>query len=220
MALESSDSHTTSHSVGNGIVTDGLPTFPFGTGSVADEGDTEAALNAARLAHKAGITVNTYALGRGALGNPIAATEMARITLGTFMPVQNPGDIISFLQGVTFANIEDVVFTNLTTREVSYDVRLSPDGSFSGFVPVREGVNRVRITALASNGASGSVELDLEFETSGLSERELALELERIRERNKQLMLLIERERIQRFREQQRKVLEFEVGEEEKGEGE
>jgi Mg-chelatase subunit ChlD len=193
------------------FLTDGHPTFPFGTGSSEDDGDVAAALNAARLAHKAGISINTYALGRTALTNPIAATEMARITLGTFMPVLNPGDIVSFLQGVTFANIEDVVFTNLTTREVSYDVQLSPDGSFSGFVPVREGLNRVRVTALASDGSSGSVELELRFETAGLSGRELILELDRIRDRNKQLMLLIERERIQRFREQQRKVLEFEV---------
>jgi hypothetical protein len=115
---------------------------------------------------------------------------------------------------VTFANIDDVVITNLTTREVSYDVDLAPDGSFSGFVPVREGHNRVRVTALASDGSSGSVELDLLFEKSGLSERELALELGRIRDRNKQLMLLVERERIQRFREQQRKVLEFGTEEE------
>ena len=34
----------------------------------------------------------------------------------------------------------------------------------------------------------------------------------------KQLMLLIERDRIQRFREQQRKVLEFEMGEPEDAE--
>ena len=195
------------------FLTDGLPTFPIGTGSSPDPGDTEAALSAARLAHKAGITVNTYALGPNALTNPIAATEMARITLGNFLPVRNPGDIISFLSGVTFANIEDVVITNLTTREVSYDVDLSPDGSFAGFVPVREGRNRVRVTALASDGSSGSVELDLMFERSGLSERELALELDRIRNRNKQLMLLIERERVQRFREQQKKVVEFEAGE-------
>ena len=196
------------------FLTDGLPTFPIGTGSVPDAGDTEAALGAARLAHKAGITVNTYALGPNALTNPMAATEMARITLGNFLPVRNPGDIISFLSGVTFANIDDVVITNLTTREVSYDVNLAPDGSFSGFVPVREGHNRVRVTALASDGSSGSVELDLIFEKSGLSERELALELGRIRDRNKQLMLLVERERIQRFREQQRKVLEFGTEEE------
>jgi hypothetical protein len=192
------------------FLTDGIPTFPIGPGGVSDEGDIEAALNAARLAHKAGVVVNSYALGPNALTNPIAATELARITLGTFLPVRNPGDIISFLQGVTFANIEDVVFTNLTTREVSTDVQLAPDGSFSGFVPVQEGRNKVRITALASDGRSGSVELDLDFAKSGLTERELAIELDRIRERNKQLMLLVERERIQRFREQQRKVLELE----------
>ena len=194
------------------FLTDGLPTFPIGSGSVSDAGDTEAALGAARLAHKAGITVNTYALGPSALTNPIAATEVARITLGNFLPVQNPGDIISFLQGVTFANIEDVVFTNLTTREVSTDVRLSPDGTFSGFVPVKEGHNRVRVTALASDGSSGSVELDLVFERSGMSEKDLALELDRIREHNKQLLILVEQERIRRFREQQRKVIEFEAG--------
>jgi Mg-chelatase subunit ChlD len=192
------------------FLTDGIPTFPIGPGGVSDDGDVEAALNAARLAHKAGIVVNTYSLGPNALTNPIAATELARITLGTYLPVQNPGDIVSFLQGVTFANIEDVVFTNLTTREVSTDVQLAPDGSFSGFVPVQEGKNKVRITALASDGSSGSVDLDLEFQKSGLTERELALELDRIRERNKQLLLLVERERIQRFREQQRKVLELE----------
>jgi hypothetical protein len=193
------------------FLTDGLPTFPIGSGSTADPGDNEAALTAARLAHSAGITINTYALGPSALNNPFAATEIARITRGTFMPVQNPGDIVSFLQGTSFANVDDVVFTNLTTREVSYDIELLPDGSFSGFVPVREGTNRVRVTALASNGSSGSVDLDLVFETAGLSQRALALELERIRERNKQLMLLIERERIQRFREHQRKQLELEV---------
>ena len=191
------------------FLTDGLPTFPIGAGSMADPGDTEAALTAARLAHKAGVTINSYALGPNALTNPYAATEMARITLGTFLPVRNPGDIVSFLSGVSFANVDDVVFTNLTTKEVSYDVSLSPDGSFAGFVPVREGRNRVRITALTSSGASGSVDLDLLFETSSLSGRELALELERVRERNKQLMLLVERERIQRFRERQRKQLEL-----------
>jgi hypothetical protein len=196
------------------FLTDGLPTFPIGAGSVSDPGDTEAALTAARLAHKAGVTVNAYALGPNALTNPYAATEISRITLGTFLPVRNPGDIVSFLQGVSFANVDDVVFTNLTTKEVSYDVSLSPDGSFSGFVPVREGRNKVRITALTSSGLSGSIDLDLDFETSGLTERELAIELERVRERNKQLMLLIERERIQRFRERQRKQIEIGAGEE------
>jgi len=194
------------------FLTDGVPTFPSGTGSTSDTGDIEAALTAARLAHRAGITVHTYGLGLDALSNPHAVTEVARLTVGTFLPVRNPGDIVSFLQAASLANVDDVVFTNLTTREVSYDVNLAPDGSFSGFVPVREGRNRVRITALASDGATGSVELDLDFEASGTSGGELALELERIRERNKQLMLVMERDRVKRFREHQRKQMEIEVG--------
>jgi hypothetical protein len=194
------------------FLTDGVPTFPIGKGSVVDKGDVEAALNAARLAHKAQITINTYALGPGALSYPLTPTEMARLTLGTFTPVQNPGDIIALLQGVSFANIEDVVFTNLSTGDFSTDVRLSPDGSFSGFVPVREGSNRVRVTALASDGSRGSVELDLDFKLSSLSDRELARELERIRERNRELQLLIERKRIEDFRKQQRREIIIEPG--------
>ena len=198
------------------VLTDGLPTFPAGVGSESDPGDVEAAIAAARLAGRAGIAVNTYALGPSALSNPIAATEISRLTGGTFLPVRNPGDIVAFLQAASFVDVDDIVLANLTTREVSYDVSLLPDGSFSGFVPVREGRNRVRVTALTTDGISSSVEIDLDFEASGLAGQDLALELERIRQRNKDLMLLIERDRIQRFRERQRKELEFEVLEEER----
>jgi len=197
------------------FLTDGTPTFPIGLAENSDEGDVEAALAAARLAHQAGVTINTYAIGPDALTSPVAATEMARETLGSFTPVRNPGDLGAVLQGVSFSNIEDVVVTNLTTGDFSTDVRLEPDGSFSGFVPVREGSNRVRVTALASDGERGSVEVDLRFSMAGISDRELAKELERIRERNKQLKLLLERKRIEAFRrrEQQRKELEIELAE-------
>ena len=49
-----------------------------------------------------------------------------------------------------------------------------------------------------------------ELHTELVNQR-FARELERIRERNKQLLMLIERDRIQRFRDQQRKALEFEI---------
>ena len=195
------------------FLTDGVPTFPIGLAENSDAGDTEAAIAAARLAHQAGITINTYAVGPEALTNPVAATEVARETLGVFTPVKNAGDIVAVLQGVSFSNIEDVVVTNLTTGDFSTDVRLEPDGSFSGFVPVREGSNRVRVTALATDGQSGSVEVELSFRMAGLSDRELAKELDRIRERNKQLQLLVERKRIEEFRarEKQRKEVEIEA---------
>ena len=193
------------------FLTDGIPTFPIGKGIVMDPGDIDAALNAARLAHTAGITINTYGLGPEALADQRTVNEMARITLGTYTPVKNPGDIVALLQGVSFANIEDVVVTNLTTGDFSTDVRLLPDGSFSGFVPVKEGKNRVRVTALATDGNRGSVELDLTFKVAELSDRELALELERIRDRNKELQLLLERKRIEEFRESEKQRKELEV---------
>jgi len=193
------------------FLTDGVPSFPIGKADRQDPGDVEAAISAAKLAQVAGITINTYALGPQALAYPQAVTEMARVSLGSYTPVQNPGDIIALLQGVSFANVEDVVVTNLSTGDFSTDVRLAPDGSFSGFVPVRQGRNKVRVTALASDGTRGSVTLDLDFGRTQLTDLELARELERIRHMNKELTLLRERKRIEEFRAKARKELELEV---------
>ena len=193
------------------FLTDGVPTFPIDSGATTEPGDVEVAVTAARLARKAGVRVNTYALGPKALTEPLAATEIARLTLGTYLPVRSPGDIVSFLQAVSFANIEDVVVSNLTTGELSTDVALRPDGHFEGFVPVREGENRLRVTALASDGSRSTSDLTIQFELAGLTGRELGLELERIRNRNKELELLLERGRIQSFRAHQKKELELRV---------
>lgn len=195
------------------FLTDGKPTFPIGQASREDPGDIDAAINAARLAQKAGVMINGFAIGPNALASPVAISEMSRLTGGTYTPVRNPGQIVAFLQGVSFANVEDVVIRNLTTKEVSFDVSLNPDGSFSGFVPVQLGTNTVEVTALASDGGEDSVRFEFDFEKSGLSELELARELERIKTRNKELMRLIERKRIQSFRDRQRKQLEIEVEE-------
>jgi hypothetical protein len=192
------------------FLTDGVPSLPIGKGDVCDDGDREAAVAAAKLAKSAGIVMNTYALGKEALSTPVTA-EMARVTVGTFTPVMNPGDIVALLQGVSFANIDDVVLSNLTTGEVSTDVQLNPDGSFHGYVPVREGRNQIRVKALASDGTSGSQTIELEFGHSQLTERELALELDRIRRMNKELLLLRERKRIDEFRSKEKRDLEIQI---------
>lgn len=192
------------------FLTDGKPTLPIGTGNRQDPGDTDAAIRGARLARKAGVTIHTFALGSNALASPVAVQEMARITSGTFTPVRNPGQIVAFLQGVSFTDIEDVVIHNLSTDEVSFDVSVFPDGRFSGFVLAAVGSNRVRVTALASDGSEGSQEVDFEFQKSGLTKLELVRELERIKARNKELMLLLERKRIQDFRARQRKEVVIE----------
>ncbi len=193
------------------FLTDGVPSFPIGLGTISDPGDVDAALIAARLAHSAGVRINSYAIGPDALTQPVAAVEIAKATRGTFTPVRNPGDIIAVLQHVSFSNIEDVVVTNLTTGDFSTDVELSPDGRFSGFVPVREGGNRLRVTALAADGSRESVELEIQFAMAEPTDRELARDLERIRARNRELKLLLERKKIEEFRrqEQQRKEIEI-----------
>lgn len=193
------------------FLTDGKPSLPIGRGDVMDPGDIEAAIAAAQLAKSAGITINSYALGPEALGAPQAVTEIARVTHGTYTPVMSPGDIVALLQGVSFANIEDVLLSNLTTGAVSTDVRLNPDGSFNGYVPVREGKNQIRVKALASDGTSGSQTIEIIFGHSQLTQREMALELERIRRMNKELLLLRERKRIDEFRNREKKELEIRI---------
>jgi hypothetical protein len=195
------------------FLSDGVPSLPVLPFSEHDPGDVDAAIYAAQLARKAGVVINSYALGRGALSDPLAATEISRITHGTYTPVRNPGDVITYLEGVSFTSVKDVTLINLTTSEIAEEVHLFPDGTFSAFLPVREGTNRVRVTALASDGSKDSVETEFEFEIMGLTKGELVIELERIRKQNRELELSVERERLRRAIEEQRRTLEIEVEE-------
>jgi hypothetical protein len=194
------------------FLTDGVPSFPVGRGDVSDPGDLEAAVNAARVAQAGGIRIHTFALGTDALTRPKAATEVARVTLGTFTPVLEPGAIVAALQSVSFANVEDVGVVNLTTREMAGDVRLNPDGSFVAFVPVQEGENRVLVNAVASDGSEVNREIRFTFrksetEDARMRERELA----RLRRLNAELIRHLEAERIKAERRRRRMEREIEI---------
>jgi hypothetical protein len=193
------------------FLTDGIPSFPYGKSEVEDPGDLEAAVNAARVAHSAGVRINTYALGTNALGRPKGATEVARVTLGTFTPVTEPGAIVAALQAVSFANVEDVAIVNLTLREDTPDVRLNPDGTFVGFVPVQAGRNRVLVNAVASDGSASNVELAFDFRIAESQGRELERELAELRELNTNLLRHLEAERIKREKRRQRVLKEIEI---------
>jgi hypothetical protein len=193
------------------LLTDGTPTFPIGRHDVEDAGDVEAAVNAARLARAANIRINTYGLGTNALGRPVAATEVARVTLGAFTPVLEPGAIVAALQSVSFSSVDDVAVVNLTLREDTPDVRLNPDGSFQAFVPVREGANRVLVNAVASDGSVANVELSFDFQVAksegAMRERELA----ELRQLNTELLRAVEAERVKREKRRQRVQKEIEI---------
>jgi hypothetical protein len=193
------------------FLTDGVPSFPAGQATVSDPGDLEAAVAAARVAQAAGIRINTYAVGPDALAKPKAATEIARVTLGTYTPVLEPGAIVATLQAVSFANVEDVGVVNLTTQESAPDVRLNPDGSFQAFVPVREGRNRVLVNALASDGSEANLELEFDFKVARKKGLEKQAELARLRKLNDELIRHVEAERVKRARREQRIKRELEI---------
>jgi hypothetical protein len=193
------------------FLTDGVPSFPAGQATVSDPGDLEAAVAAARVAQAAGIRINTYAVGPDALAKPKAATEVARVTLGTYTPVTEPGAIVAALQAVSFANVEDVGVVNLTTQESAPDVRLNPDGSFQAFVPVREGKNRVLVNALASDGSEANLELEFDFKIAEKKGLEKQAELARLRKLNDELIRHLEAERVKRARREQRIQRELEI---------
>jgi len=189
------------------LLTDGKPSLPFGRADKTDKGDVEGVIAAARVARSGGVKINVFGLGRQAIDYPLAATEAARITGGQYIPVQRPGDIVTMLTGVSFANVEDVVAVNLTLGEMSApdDILVQPDGSFRGFVPVRPGRNRIRVSALSSDGRRGSTEFEITFMHQDMTDAELQLELERIRRRSRELQLMMEKKRQDAFRDSERK---------------
>jgi hypothetical protein len=193
------------------FLTDGTPSFPIGLDNVEDAGDLEAAVNAAKIAREAGIRINTYALGTNALGRPVAATEVARVTLGSFTPVAEPGAIVAALQAVNFANVEDVAVVNLTLKEDTPDVRLNPDGTFQAFVPVRAGSNRVLVNAVASDGSVANVELAFSFEVAQSEGAMRERELDELRRLNTELLRHVEAERVKRERRKARVKKEIEI---------
>lgn len=196
------------------FLTDGVPSFPAGRGDFSDPEDLEAAVRSARVAQAAGIRINSFALGTNALTRPKAATEIARVTLGTFTPVVEPASIVAALHSVSFANVEDIGIINVTTREEAPDVQLNPDGSFIAFVPVRVGRNRVIVNAVASDGSQANRELVFEFALKESGDLAKQRELDRLRKMTDELKryrLAQEMERARSRRQRMKRILEIEV---------
>ncbi len=78
------------------LLTDGVPTLPFGPGF--DERNTQSVLDTADQLAAAGIRVHVYAIGPVALSDPKAAVELAARTSGYYTAVKEPGDIVSVIE--------------------------------------------------------------------------------------------------------------------------
>jgi hypothetical protein len=171
------------------MLTDGFPTLPIGGSRKASPEDTNLAINAARLAGKAGIKVHVFALGEEALSYPRAAVGIAKESGGTYTPVVRPADILAVVENISVVGVDYVQIVNQTNGQKATQLRLAADGFFSSAVPVVEGRNQIDVFARASDGANGRDSVTVYYQPSN----QKSLELEVFLEKEKKLQLEVER---------------------------
>jgi Mg-chelatase subunit ChlD len=171
------------------LLTDGFPTMPIGGGKRATPQDTDLAINAARLAGRAGIKVHVFALGEEALSYPRAAVGVARQSGGTYTPVSRPVDILSVVENISAVGVDYLQIVNQTSGQRASQLRLAADGFFSAAVPVTEGRNQIDVFARASDGSNGKDSITIDYRSGN----QKSLELEVFLEREKKLKLEVER---------------------------
>ena len=217
--------------------TDGVPTLPHGPQFEAE--NVRAVLRAAGRSQYSNIRIHSFAIGPEALDGPIATVEMARRTGGYFTPVRHPGMLAEAVETVDFANLNEVVLKNATNGKLAEPFRLTADGSWSGFLPLENGENRLEVTARADdaskadrtrlvrmdpNAPDGKIPEDLMVHRNRLLEEclrnlkqvRVAAEKEAADQVRKDLMVEIEKERAQAKQRaaEQRKRLELGIEDE------
>lgn len=171
------------------LLTDGFPSLPIGGGKRATPEDTDLAINAARLAGRAGIKVHVFALGEEALSYPRAALGIARESGGTYTPVVRPVDVLAVLDNISVVGVEYVQVVNQTIGQKATQLRLAADGFFSSAVPVVEGRNQIEVLARASDGSNGRATITVDYQSG----TQKSLELEVFLDKEKKLQLEVDR---------------------------
>ena len=171
------------------LLTDGFPTMPIGGGRRAAPEDTNFAINAARLAGKAGIKVHVFALGEEALSYPRAAVGIAKESGGIYTPVSRAADILAVVENISAVGVDYVQVVNQTTGEKATQLRLAADGFFSSAVPVVKGRNQIDVFARASDGSTKRDSVSIDYQPGN----QRSLDLEVFLEREKNLKLEVER---------------------------
>ncbi len=188
MGLGSSEKRTDAIKV-QFLLTDGFPTLPIGAGKRAAPEDTSLAINAARLAGKAGVKVHVFALGDEALSYPRAAVGIAKESGGTYTPVLRPADALAVVENISLVGVDYVQIVNQTIGQKATQLRLAADGFFSSAVPVAEGKNQIDVVARGSDGSIGRDSITIFYQSGN----QKSLELEVFLEKEKKLKLEVER---------------------------
>lgn len=135
------------------FLSDGLPTEPAPEKHAAEE-----ALAAAAEIRDAGADIQAFALGQSEEeGADLSVyTKMAELTGGSLTRLPNPADVLAHLPRIDLVGITAVELTNQTTGQPARALRLGPDGSFSGFVSLAPGENRIEVRVRDREGHSAA----------------------------------------------------------------
>ena len=115
---------------------------------------------------------------------------MARVTGGTFTPVDDPRELRAAFEQLDFSEVETLEIRNRHSgRSAEYVLRGS-DGSFSGLVPMHAGQNTLEVVARSTDGLEARRQLTVRF-VPGASVKDLTPE--QVSQRNRLLTLHLER---------------------------
>jgi hypothetical protein len=171
------------------LLTDGLPSLPVGEGNRSTPEDAHLAINAARMAGKAGIRVHVFGLGSEVVGYPFAAAGIARGSGGTYVPLSRPADVLLAMESISAVDVHQLQITNRTTGEKATRTRLAADGFFGAAVPLTPGLNELEVFARSSDGSSNSAQLTVHYQPGA----QKSLDLDIFLEREKSLQVEIDR---------------------------
>jgi hypothetical protein len=192
------------------FLTDGQPVMPRG-------GPTQAVLRAAQRAKKAGVRFYTFGIGEEALAGPLAITQLAEVTGGTFTPVREAGRLPELIAEVDFAEIETLTVRNVTLGTDAHAVEMGADGTFGALIPLQAGKNELEVVAVSSDGRTAKDSVSVSYAPEAQSpavppalvamrNRLLELRLAQI----KQVRLEVEEQQIERTKQELRVEIEKE----------
>jgi hypothetical protein len=93
------------------------------------------------------------AIGSLALEDPLAAVEIAERTGGAFIPVRRAAGLLEAMEEVRVTEPVRVEIHNRSSGEAAREFRMTPDGSWGGFVPLAPGENSVEVVARTEPGS-------------------------------------------------------------------
>ena len=82
---------------------------------------------------------------------------MAERTGGKFVPLENPADVVTEFANIRFTGLQDVEIQSAPSGQPGRAVRVFPNGSFDGYVPLAEGKNQITITGVMESGRKVSL---------------------------------------------------------------